>query len=73
MRRVFLTVLDGVGVGYLPDADKYGDVGACTLGHVVDKCSLICLIWPSWVWARSKVPTIPLMKMPWAPLVAPWR
>ena len=38
MRRVFLTVLDGVGVGYLPDADKYGDVGACTLGHVVDKC-----------------------------------
>ena len=38
MRRVFLTVLDGVGVGYLPDADKYGDVGACTMGHVVDKC-----------------------------------
>lgn len=38
MKRVFLTVLDAVGVGYLPDAEKYGDVGACTFGHVVDAC-----------------------------------
>lgn len=39
MKRVFLTVLDGAGVGYLPDADKYGDVGAKTIGHVVEKCA----------------------------------
>lgn len=38
MKRVFLTVLDGAGVGYLPDAAQYGDVGACTIGHVVEKC-----------------------------------
>ncbi len=38
MKRVFLTVLDGAGVGYLPDAANYGDVGACTIGHVVDAC-----------------------------------
>lgn len=38
MKRVFVTVLDGAGVGYLPDAALYGDVGACTIGHVVDKC-----------------------------------
>ena len=38
MKRVFLTVLDGAGVGYLPDAALYGDVGACTWGHVVDRC-----------------------------------
>ncbi len=38
MKRVFLTVLDGVGAGYLPDADKYGDVGASTIAHVVEKC-----------------------------------
>ena len=38
MKRVFLTVLDGAGVGYLPDAVQYGDVGACTWGHVVEKC-----------------------------------
>ena len=38
MKRVFLTVLDGAGVGYLPDAALYGDVGACMWGHVIDKC-----------------------------------
>ncbi len=36
MKRVFLVVLDSVGCGYLPDADKYGDVGANTLGHIAD-------------------------------------
>ena len=45
MKRVFLTVVDAVGVGYLPDADKYGDVGACTFGHVVDACH--CLLYTS--------------------------
>ncbi len=38
MKRVFLTVLDGAGVGYLPDAAHYGDVGACTWGHVAKQC-----------------------------------
>lgn len=33
-RRVILIVLDGVGCGALPDAAKYGDPGADTLGHV---------------------------------------
>ena len=36
MKRVFLTVLDAVGCGELPDAALYGDVGANTFGHVVD-------------------------------------
>ena len=31
MKRVFLIVLDSFGIGYLPDADKFGDVGANTL------------------------------------------
>lgn len=30
-KRVFLTVLDSYGVGELPDADKFGDVGSNTL------------------------------------------
>lgn len=30
-RRVFLVVLDSVGIGALPDADLYGDVGSNTL------------------------------------------
>jgi phosphopentomutase len=32
--RVFLTVLDSVGIGELPDADAYGDVGSDTLGNI---------------------------------------
>lgn len=35
MKRVFLTVLDAVGCGALPDAALYGDEGSNTLGHVI--------------------------------------
>ncbi|HWT74920.1 MAG TPA: phosphopentomutase [Mobilitalea sp.] len=31
MKRVFIIVLDSVGIGELPDADLYGDVGSHTL------------------------------------------
>ena len=34
--RVFLIVLDGVGVGALPDAADYGDEGSHTLLHVAE-------------------------------------
>ncbi|NLC54209.1 MAG: phosphopentomutase [Firmicutes bacterium] len=33
-RRVFLVVLDGVGIGALPDAALYGDEGSNTLGNL---------------------------------------
>lgn len=36
-RRVFVCVLDGVGAGALPDAAAYGDVGAHTLRHVLER------------------------------------
>ncbi len=35
--RVFLIVLDSVGVGSLPDAAAYGDEGADTLGHIAER------------------------------------
>lgn len=35
-KRIFLVVLDSVGVGAAPDADKYNDAGAHTLGHIAD-------------------------------------
>lgn len=35
MRRVFLIVLDSLGVGALPDAASFGDSGAHTLDHIV--------------------------------------
>ena len=36
MSRVFLFILDCVGIGGAPDAAKFGDEGANTLGHIAD-------------------------------------
>lgn len=33
-KRVFLIVIDSLGIGEMPDAADYGDVGADTLGHI---------------------------------------
>jgi phosphopentomutase len=33
-RRAFVIIIDGVGVGALPDADNYGDRGSDTLGNL---------------------------------------
>ncbi len=35
-RRVIWIVLDSVGIGALPDAGDYGDVGRSTLGHIAE-------------------------------------
>lgn len=37
MARVFILVLDSFGIGGAPDAQKFGDEGADTLGHIADK------------------------------------
>ncbi|WP_227766064.1 phosphopentomutase [Zhaonella formicivorans] len=34
IKRVLLIVLDSVGIGELPDAEKYGDTGSNTLGNI---------------------------------------
>ncbi len=34
--RIFVVVLDSLGVGASPDADKFGDAGADTFGHILD-------------------------------------
>ncbi|HEU4754097.1 MAG TPA: phosphopentomutase, partial [Armatimonadota bacterium] len=36
--RALVIVLDSVGVGNAPDAAAYGDAGADTLGHILDRC-----------------------------------
>lgn len=33
-KRVFLIVMDSVGIGEAPDAEKFGDKGSHTLGHI---------------------------------------
>jgi phosphopentomutase len=35
--RIFLIVMDSVGIGESPDADKFGDKGTDTLGHIAEK------------------------------------
>lgn len=36
-KRVFLTVMDSVGIGEAPDAEKFGDKGSDTLGHIAER------------------------------------
>lgn len=38
--RAIVIVLDGAGVGELPDAARYGDEGSHTLGHVAERVPL---------------------------------
>ena len=39
MARALLIVLDSVGIGGAPDADRYGDAGADTVGHIAEACA----------------------------------
>jgi len=38
MKRVIIIVMDSMGIGALPDAEKYGDSGTNTLGHIIEAC-----------------------------------
>lgn len=35
--RIFLVVMDSAGIGYMPDAAKFGDYGASTIVHLAEK------------------------------------
>ncbi|WP_274423806.1 phosphopentomutase [Chelativorans sp. YIM 93263] len=39
MARAFLFVLDSFGIGHAPDAERFGDAGANTLGHIEAVCA----------------------------------
>ena len=39
-KRIFLMVLDSLGVGETTDAINFDDVGANTLGHINEQCDL---------------------------------
>ncbi|USK58687.1 phosphopentomutase [Peribacillus asahii] len=36
-KRIFVIVMDSVGIGEAPDAEKFGDKGADTLGHIAER------------------------------------
>ena len=33
-KRIFVIVIDSLGVGQMPDGPKFGDIGVNTLGHI---------------------------------------
>lgn len=35
-KRIFVIVIDSLGIGAMPDSEKYGDVGVNTLKHIAD-------------------------------------
>lgn len=39
MARAFLFVLDSFGIGGAADAERYGDTGSNTFGHIVEACA----------------------------------
>ncbi|TDQ59527.1 phosphopentomutase [Mesocricetibacter intestinalis] len=39
MKRVFIMMLDSFGIGAADDADKFGDAGSNTLGHIAERCA----------------------------------
>lgn len=39
MKRAFIMVLDSFGIGATEDAERFGDVGADTLGHIAEACA----------------------------------
>ena len=39
MKRTFIMVLDSFGIGASADANKFGDQGADTLGHIAEVCA----------------------------------
>lgn len=39
-KRIHLIVMDSVGIGQAPDADKFNDLGAHTLGHIAENYPL---------------------------------
>lgn len=39
-QRIFVIVLDSLGIGAMPDSKEYGDVGVDTLGHIAEKMDL---------------------------------
>lgn len=43
LRRIILLVLDGVGIGELPDAHEYGDEGSDTLAHICEAVEWLSL------------------------------
>ena len=36
-KRIFVMVLDSLGIGAMPDSEKFGDRDVDTFGHILDR------------------------------------
>ena len=36
-KRIFVIVLDSLGIGAIPDSPRFGDEGVDTFGHILEK------------------------------------
>ena len=36
-KRIFIVVLDSLGIGAMPDSTKFGDDGVDTFGHILEE------------------------------------
>ena len=41
-KRIFVIVLDSLGIGAMPDAARFADEGADTFGHILEGASCGC-------------------------------
>lgn len=41
--RIFVIVLDSLGIGAMPDSDKFGDIGVDTFGHILNKMGTLAI------------------------------
>lgn len=65
-KRIFVVVLDSLGIGAVEDSPEYGDVGVDTLGHIAQKVQGLkipnlknwawstCIHWKGW--SRQNTP-----------------
>lgn len=67
INRVVLIVLDSVGVGELPDADKFGDKGSNTLGHIAQAVGGLSLPNLGWLGIGNiiEIRGVPPVDKPW--------
>ncbi len=42
-QRIFVIVLDSLGIGAMPDSPKFGDEGVDTLGHILEKMGTLAI------------------------------
>lgn len=42
-KRIFVIVIDSLGIGAMPDSERFGDIGVNTLGHISEAVETFCI------------------------------